>query len=136
VKFPLTIPFLHHLGAEITEYGGGRCTLALELEPRHLNSWDVAHGGVIMTLLDAALAIAGKSAFTDDYGAPGGMLTVEMKTMFLRPGTAGRIVAHGQCVHKATKLAFCEGEVCDAAGKTIARASGTFKYWTPRATPT
>jgi uncharacterized protein (TIGR00369 family) len=132
MNFPLKIPFLHHLGAEMTEYGGGRCTLRLTLEPRHLNSWDVAHGGVIMTLLDAAMAIAAKSMFASDYGSPGGMLTIEMKTMFLRPGTAGELTAHGECVHKATKLAFCEGEVRGPDGKPIARASGTFKFWLPK----
>jgi acyl-CoA thioesterase len=48
----------------------------LQLHARHLNSWNVAHGGVIMTLLDVAMAVAGRSL---DPSAGGGV-TVEMKT--------------------------------------------------------
>ena len=79
------IPFVNDLGVEFLAADAGRATIALQLHARHLNSWNVAHGGVIMTLLDVAMAVAGRSL---DPSAGGGV-TVEMKTSFVQPGFAG-----------------------------------------------
>lgn len=125
------IPFLDHLGVEVLAFGQGRAELAIEVQPHLCNSMQVAHGGVVMTVLDAALAIAGRAAHTDDYDAPLNTITIEMKTSFLRPG-AGRLTIRAECVHKAVSLMFCEGEARDANGHLVARASGTFKLWTSR----
>lgn len=119
------IPFLSDLGVEFLEADAGRATIALQLRARHLNSWNVAHGGVIMTLLDVVMAVAGRSL---DANAGGGV-TVEMKTSFVQPGLAGsRLVASGHAFHRSSTLAFCEGEVYDETRRLIAKSMGTFKY--------
>jgi uncharacterized protein (TIGR00369 family) len=125
------IPFLDHLGVEVLGFGQGRSSLAVNVRPELCNSMQVVHGGVLMTVLDAALAIAGRAAHTDDYDAPVNAITVEMKTTFVRPGT-GRLTISAECVHKASSLMFCEGEARDEAGRLVARANGTFKLWTRR----
>jgi acyl-CoA thioesterase len=123
--FPVEIPFLHDLGVEFLGMGGGQAKVALNLLPRHMNSWHVSHGGVIMTLLDVAMALAGRSLFPDAQGS----VTVEMKTSFLQPGgTPGtRIVAIGKAFHRSKTMCFCEAEVRDGT-KLVAKAMGTFKY--------
>jgi uncharacterized protein (TIGR00369 family) len=126
------IPFLDHLGVEVIAFGQGRSELAVTVRPELCNSMKVAHGGVLMTVLDAAMAIAGRAAHTDDYDAPVNTITVEMKTSFVRPG-AGRLAVRAECVHKAATLMFCEGEVRDEQGGLVARGNGTFKLWVPRA---
>jgi acyl-CoA thioesterase len=120
----LDVPFINDLGIDILASPPGEGRVALDLQPRHLNSWQVAHGGVIMTMLDIAMAIAGRSL---DPEARGGV-TVEMKTSFLQPGPAGtRLVAIGKAFHRSTTMSFCEGEVRDAEDRLIAKAIGTFK---------
>ena len=119
------IPFTRDLGVEFISADNGRALLALDLAPRHLNSWSVAHGGVLMTLLDVAMAVAGRSL---DPTAGGGV-TVEMKTSFLQPANAGtRLIVSGHVYHRSSALAFCDGEVRDTEQRLIAKAMGTFKY--------
>jgi acyl-CoA thioesterase len=123
--FRADIAFVNDLGVEFLAADAGRATIALQLQARHLNSWNVAHGGVIMTLLDVAMAVAGRSL---DPGAGGGV-TVEMKTSFVQPALAGsRLTASGYAFHRSSTMAFCEGEVRDETGRLIAKSMGTFKY--------
>lgn len=123
--FPAEIPFLHDLGVEFLGMGNGEARVALNLLPRHLNSWQVAHGGVIMTLLDVVMAMAGRSLDPDARGG----VTVEMKTSFVQPGghAGGRIVATGKAFHRSITMCFCDGEVWNG-DKLVAKAMGTFKY--------
>jgi uncharacterized protein (TIGR00369 family) len=125
IPFPIDIPFITDLGVELLASEEGRGVVALNLAPRHLNSWSVAHGGVLMTLLDVAMAVAGR---TGDP-AVGGGTTVEMKVSFLQPARAGsRLVASAHAFHRSGSMAFCDGEVRDLDGNLIAKSLGTFKY--------
>jgi acyl-CoA thioesterase len=123
--FALEIPFVQDLGIEFISADNGRAVLALDLAPRHLNSWAVAHGGVLMTLLDVAMAVAGRSL--DSASAAG--VTVEMKTTFLQPANAGtRLIATAHAFHRSKAMVFCDGEVRDGDERLIAKSLGTFKY--------
>ena len=51
-------PFIHLLGAELLRFEDGETEIALEIRDELQNSWQVAHGGVVMTLLDVAMAHA------------------------------------------------------------------------------
>jgi uncharacterized protein (TIGR00369 family) len=121
--FNLKIPFLADLGVRCNFMEGGRSEIELDLRERHQNSWDMAHGGVLMTLLDVAMAVAGRSVDTDGRG----VVTIEMKTSFMAPGR-GKLRARGLAVHRTSTMVFCEGEIVDEAGAIVSKASGTFKY--------
>ena len=123
--FANEIPFIKDLGIEFVSADNGRAVVALDLAPRHLNSWSVAHGGVLMTLLDVVMATAGRSLDP----AAGGGVTVEMKTSFLQPANAGtRLIATAHAFHRSSTMAFCDGEVRDRDERLIAKSMGTFKY--------
>lgn len=122
--FPFEIPFLSDLGVQFVSCANGEAELRLTLLPRHMNSWQVAHGGVVMTLLDVAMAQAGRSLYDNVAGG----VTVEMKTTFVRPSKGAVLTAKGRCFHRSTTLAFCEADVLDEQGRICAKASGTFKY--------
>jgi acyl-CoA thioesterase len=121
----IEIPFLSDLGIEALSMGDGEARIALDLLPRHLNSWHVTHGGVSMTMLDVVMSMAGRSL---DPNARSGV-TVEMKTSFLQPGGAAgdRLIATGKVFHRSTTMCFCEGELWNGE-KLVAKAMGTFKY--------
>lgn len=120
-----TIPFLQELGIKILESGGGQAQVELTLQACHLNGWHVAHGGVIMTLLDNVMSLAGRSMEPDIRGG----VTIEMKTSFMQPaGTVGcRLIATGKVAHASTSIYFCEGELWNG-DKLVAKATGTFKF--------
>jgi len=115
------IPFAQHLGVRLLEKGGGRAVFELELRPELMNSFNAAHGGVVMTLCDIAMAIAARTL--DDTAV--GAVTVEMKASFLSVGK-GTLVAEGKCIHHGSSVSFCESEIRDTSGRTIAKATGTF----------
>jgi uncharacterized protein (TIGR00369 family) len=127
LEFLVHIPFVHELGLELLRLEPGQAELALSLRETQTNSWGVAHGGVTMTMLDVAMAHAARSP-SQPGGAPQpGVVTLEMKTSFMRPGQ-GRLTATGRLMHRTASLAFTEGTVRDAAGEVVAHATGTFKY--------
>jgi uncharacterized protein (TIGR00369 family) len=131
--FPLRIPFVEQLGLELWGFGDGQAELRIDLAEAHLNSWDVAHGGVLMTMLDVAMAHAARSVHGHDPTAGPGVATIEMKTSFMRPAE-GELRALGTLLHRTSTLAFCEARIVDGHGELCATASGTFKYL--RALPT
>jgi acyl-CoA thioesterase len=119
------IPFIRDLGVEFISAQDGAAALALSPQPRHLNGWGAVHGGVLMSLLDVAMAVAGRSMF---QGAGGGV-TVEMKVSFVQPATgSSRLVAAARAFHRSKTMVFCEAELHDAEARLIAKALGTFKY--------
>ena len=119
--FGLHIPFLDHLGV-VPEYAkDGKSRISLDLRPEYTNSFQVAHGGLIMTLLDFAMAAAARSAAKH----PLGVITIDMNTSFLRP-TVGKIVVEGIVLKAGKTVNYCEAVVLNAAGEITAKSTGTF----------
>ena len=131
VDFPLHIPFVEAMGFELLRMQNGDAEVALNLRTDQHNSLNMAHGGVTMSLLDVAMAHAARSADTPFSGStPGrGVVTIEMKTSFMRPGT-GRLTARARVLTRTLTLAFCEASLFDEAGALVAHATGSFKYLT------
>ena len=127
LKFALDIPFVETLGMQLWRFDGGVAEVSLDVRPEMRNSWGVAHGGVLMTLLDVVMAHAARSVRDDtDHSAPD-IVTIEMKTSFMRPAT-GRLMATGRLLHGTRSMAFCDGDVRDESGALCAHASATFKF--------
>ena len=125
--FTIHIPFVEMLGFELISFDAGHAELALTLREELTNSRDMAHGGVSMTLLDVAMAHAARSPNQPGQPESHGVVTIEMKTTFMRPGV-GRLRALGKLVHRTTSMAFCEGTILNESGSVVAQATGTFKY--------
>ena len=120
--FGVAIPFVDHLGFELTQFDAGLSELAYAPKPEHLNSFGVTHGGALMTFLDVTMAAAARSVQKDM-----GVVTIEMKTSFMQPAR-GPLLGKGQLIHRTATMAFAQASVFDEDGRTCAHATGTFKY--------
>jgi uncharacterized protein (TIGR00369 family) len=127
LEFLIRIPFVELLGFELLRFERGEAEIAAELRDELTNSWGVAHGGVSMTLLDVVMAHAARSPGEDGIAESSGVVTVEMKTTFMRPAL-GRLVGTGRRLHRTASMAFCEGSIVDAGGQLVAHATGTFRF--------
>jgi uncharacterized protein (TIGR00369 family) len=119
----LDVPFLKLLGVRCLQVGIGSGEIGLDLKPEHKNTWDVAHGGVLLTLMDVAMALAARSA--DPYDRS--VVTIELKNNFLQAAT-GSLRVHAFTIHHTATMAFCEAKLYDSANKICCMASGTFRY--------
>jgi uncharacterized protein (TIGR00369 family) len=95
----------------------------MALQPRLLNNHGAGHGGVLMTLLDVAMANAALSRI--DYARE--VVTVDIHVGFLA-ASRGRLVATGRATGGGKSICFTEAWVEDETGAIAARAMGTFRY--------
>lgn len=98
-------PFNRVLGIEFGEYHGDGVSLRLPVSARHLNGAGVVHGGVILTVADAAISFG----IARSVGCR--CTTAEIKINFLRPVTQGVLVARSRVLRAGRKLAVARGTV-------------------------
>jgi len=112
---------LAHLGV-VPEYAeGGKSRISLVIQPEFENSFQIAHGGVVMTLLDFAMGAAARSTVNQQLGA----MTIDMNVSFLRP-SVGKIAVEGSVLKFGKTIYYCEAIVLNEAGEVTAKSSGTF----------
>lgn len=118
--FGADIPFVGYCGIEPIEAAGGRSRLEVTVEPHHGNQMRVAHGGLLMTLLDVCMGSAARSA----VGA--NVVTVDMQVAFTAPAS-GRLVGQGRVVRAGKSLVFVEAEIANSDGDLVCRGTAVFK---------
>jgi uncharacterized protein (TIGR00369 family) len=119
----LNVPFLKLLGVRCISAEMGKGEILLALKPEHTNTWDVAHGGVLLTLMDVAMAVAARSGDPDDRS----VVTIEMKNNFMQAAN-GILRVKADTVRRTVTMAFCEAKLYNDQGEICCMATGTFKY--------
>lgn len=119
----LNVPFLKLLGVRCISAEMGKGEILLALKPEHTNTWDVAHGGVLLTLMDVAMAVAARSGDLDDRS----VVTIEMKNNFMQAAN-GILRVKADTVRRTVTMAFCEAKLYNDQGEICCMATGTFKY--------
>ena len=114
--------FTELVNAEVILVENGHARLELTVDRLHWSSADRLHGGVLFTLLDTALGRAVVSTLDEGRGST----TIEAKINFFRPVFEGRLTADAQVVNRGRRTAYAEGEIRDAEGRLVARATSTF----------
>lgn len=112
-------PYYKLLGIEISKIGQGKAELQVCANQNHTNPLGAIHGGLIMSLADAAMGNAIRS-----LGIKG--VTVDCSTAFISGALLGELVVGKGSVLKAGKnMIFAEAKVF-AGEQLIASCKGTF----------
>ena len=118
----VSFPLQEYLGMELsgTEQGSG--TASLTLGPEHFNPNGVAHGAVLFALVDTAMGKATMSTVDEGFYCA----SVEVSLRFIRPASAGELIADASVVKRGKNLAHLEAKVHDGDSRLVATSSGTF----------
>ena len=119
----LNVPFLKLLGVRFLNAEMGKGEILLALKPEHTNTWDVAHGGVLLTLMDVAMAVAARSGDPGDRS----VVTIEMKNNFMQ-AAKGILRVKADTVRRTATMAFCEAKLYNDQGEICCMATGTFQF--------
>ncbi len=78
-----------------------------------------------MTLLDVTMASAARSVVPEM-----GVVTIEMKTSFMRPtpGDGSTLTGRGVLMQRTGSMAYVEAKLYSSEGNMCAHSTGTFKY--------
>ena len=112
------------LGFRMVSVNQAERTVEVEFEARAellLNPMKQIQGGYLCAMLDECMSVACMVASGMTAVAP----TLEMKTSFFRPGMPGKLRGVGRVVKWGRQVAFTEGELYDADGRLLAKATGT-----------
>src|SRR5919112_4023670 len=116
-------PIAKLMQMDISALEEGRVEFTCLVDESVYNPIGVVHGGLVCTMLDT---VAGCAVHTT-LPAGVGYTSIELKVSYLRAvhATSGPLTAVGRVVKSGRRVAFAEGEVLDAAGKTVATASSS-----------
>ena len=90
--------------------------------PEFCNPMGQIQGGYLCAMLDDVMSVAGLVTSGMTHVMP----TLEMKTSFLRPAMpGGRLRGIGRVLRWGKSIAFTEGELLDAEGRLLAKATAT-----------
>ncbi|MFP3465097.1 PaaI family thioesterase [Leifsonia sp. SIMBA_070] len=101
----------------------GTATFVCEPDESHYNPIGTVHGGLMCTLLDSALGCAVQSTLAQGLG----YTSIEIKVNYLRPVYAhsGQLTCTATVTKPGNRVAFADGVITDASGKTVATATGS-----------
>ena len=116
-------PFTRLLGMQRDHSEGGKAQISLDPRAELGNVIGAVHGGVVVTLLDVVMASAAVSRVNFQKT----VVTLNLDTSFLAPGR-GLLTAQGEVLACDDDVAWCQAQVCDAQGRVVAKAQGSFRY--------
>lgn len=114
-------PFWKTCGMRLGE--GDPPEVLLEAKPGILQYYGTVHGGALMGMLDAVIAVALNRELPPEKGA----VTVEMKINFFRPVTEGTVSGRGRILNRGRSLVTGMGEIWNDRGERVAVALGTYR---------
>lgn len=125
--FGAHIPLMDYLGLVPEHIEPGLARTRLPWRVQLTNSRGDVHGGTLMSVLDFTLSASARA----DMDAGVSMATIDMTTSFFAPAN-GDLVIEARCLKRGRSIAFCEGEIRNAHGDVVCKASGTFRIVRPK----
>ncbi|WP_249976759.1 PaaI family thioesterase [Vreelandella olivaria] len=122
---PALMGYHELLGMQIMEWQPNRAVVALTIEPAHLNRSGNVHGGVLASMLDSAMSLAGLHCEVPGHLRRG--MTLSLTTTFVGPARQGVLRATGTVRGGGQKTYMSSGEVTDENGNLVALGEGSFR---------
>ena len=116
------VPFARLLGIEVDSVEPGHAVLSMQLRHEHMRNNAIAHGGVIATLIDSAMAIAIMALLEENERT----VTVDLTIHYLRPVPEGSTKASARVVRAGRRVVTVSAELFDSEGKLAATAISTY----------
>ncbi|MBO8158348.1 PaaI family thioesterase [Thermosyntropha sp.] len=112
-------PFYRSLGLKLEKAGKGYVRLSVLPDENHLNPIGMVHGGLIMSIADAAMGNAIRT-----LGSRG--VTADISVNFLSPPKKEKpVIAEGKVVKAGKNLIFTEAKVY-SEGNLVAKSQAVF----------
>lgn len=115
-------PFARWMGIELVSLDEGSGVLRLALRDHHLNPGGIAHGGIIASMVDAAIGLALRTRL----GMTATHVTVQLNISYIKAVRAGVITAEGTALKSGKRVGYGEATLRDEQGQILARANATF----------
>lgn len=113
--------FWGYLGCEYVHADEQGATIRLKVQPHHLNTIGIVHGGVLSSLLDNAMGIAACIYKQEPH-----VVTGNLNVNFVQPMKGGILKVHAHVVHATRRLLTLQGSVSNEHGELGTIATGTF----------
>jgi len=123
-----TVPFAKLLGIKLDSVEPGDATLSLQIRDDFKQNAGVVHGGVIASLIDSATAFAIIPLLNADERTT----TVDLTISYLRPLTAGSMVARAKVLRAGKRLIVVSAELFDDGRTLAATALSTYMRLPPK----
>ncbi len=123
------MPYCATLGVRAEKYTPAEVALALDWAPGLCTTDGILHGGVIMSLADAA---GGACALLNLPKEAVGTATIESKTNFLGAVHSGTVIETATPLHAGGTTIVVETSLRDAAGRLVAKVTLTQMVLRPR----
>ncbi|MDP8012145.1 MAG: PaaI family thioesterase [Thermoplasmata archaeon] len=114
-------PFLKHVGIKVISLEDGYAKLSMEFREEITRLGNIANGGAIATLADAA---GGASVLTLLSGK--NHVTISLNMEYLEPVENGPVIGEGKIERKGKHLIFSSINIFDGNGKLCAHAQGIY----------
>jgi len=112
--------FVKLLQMEILELRKGETIMAMPVEPKLTNLYQMAHGGALTTLADTSMGVSCASLGKR-------VVTLDLNINFIRGAETGETVtAAAKIIHNGKHTLVAESELVNSSGNLVAKARGTF----------
>lgn len=120
--------FLNHIGPFYGAERDGGTVVGLLMEDHHMNWSDIAHGGVLTAMADAALSY--QIAFSQEPPLP--LATISLHTDFIGSAKLGDwLEATAQIDKLSRNMGFVSGSI-SANGTRLMTMSGAYRVFQPK----
>ncbi|QYR21251.1 PaaI family thioesterase [Paenibacillus sp. sptzw28] len=114
--------FWGYIGCEVVKAEENKSTICLEVQPHHLNLFQLVHGGVLATMLDNAMALVVMQAFPAEK-----TVTAQMNVHYLKSAGLGVLTCEAELIHRSQRTFTLEGRLYGDDGELLVWGSGSYR---------